>query len=200
MNGIRIRFETKPGKSLACAGTLPRSSASFVIAAAVSSDVCAAADHLHELQHRHRVEEVHPDHAFGPLGDAAERCDRDRRGVRGEHRLVGKDPVCAAEEVLLHRRVLDDRLDHQVGGHELVDGAPARAPHPGRRRPSRRASRGSAHRAEPAFGGAGHGVVAARHGGRTLPRPARCRLPSGPRRRRERARSPSRERLTSAAW
>ena len=42
MNGIRIRFDTKPGKSLACAGTLPSSSASFVIAAAVSSEVWTA--------------------------------------------------------------------------------------------------------------------------------------------------------------
>ena len=35
---------------------------------------------------------------------------------------VGKDPVRATEEILLHGRVLDDRLDHQVGGHQLVDG------------------------------------------------------------------------------
>ena len=42
MNGIRIRFETKPGKSFACAGTLPSSSASVVIAAAVSSEVWTA--------------------------------------------------------------------------------------------------------------------------------------------------------------
>ena len=39
MNGIRIRLETKPGKSRASAGVLPRSTASAAIAAAVSSDV-----------------------------------------------------------------------------------------------------------------------------------------------------------------
>src|SRR5205823_4934692 len=39
MNGIRIRFETKPGKSLATAGVLPSSCASSVIASAVSSEV-----------------------------------------------------------------------------------------------------------------------------------------------------------------
>ncbi len=39
MNGIRIRFETKPGKSRASAGVLPSSPASATIAAAVSSDV-----------------------------------------------------------------------------------------------------------------------------------------------------------------
>ena len=42
MNGIRIRFETKPGKSRASAGSLPRSRASSTIAAAVSSEVWTA--------------------------------------------------------------------------------------------------------------------------------------------------------------
>src|SRR5438876_9398349 len=42
MNGIRIRFETKPGKSRTSAGCLPRSRASSTIAAAVSSEVCTA--------------------------------------------------------------------------------------------------------------------------------------------------------------
>src|SRR5436309_2813404 len=42
MNGIRIRLETKPGKSRASAGSLPRSRASWTIDAAVSSDVCTA--------------------------------------------------------------------------------------------------------------------------------------------------------------
>ena len=39
MNGIRIRFETKPGKSFASAGVFPSSRASSTIAAAVSSEV-----------------------------------------------------------------------------------------------------------------------------------------------------------------
>src|SRR6266540_2308806 len=39
MNGIRMRLETKPGKSFATAGVLPSSSASPMIPAAVSSDV-----------------------------------------------------------------------------------------------------------------------------------------------------------------
>ena len=42
MNGIRIRFETNPGKSFASAGVFPRSRASWTIAAAVSSEVCSA--------------------------------------------------------------------------------------------------------------------------------------------------------------
>ena len=39
MNGMRIRLETKPGKSRASAGVFPRSRASSTIAADVSSDV-----------------------------------------------------------------------------------------------------------------------------------------------------------------
>src|SRR5438309_235648 len=39
MNGMRIRFETKPGKSFATAGVLPSSSTSPVIKRAVSSEV-----------------------------------------------------------------------------------------------------------------------------------------------------------------
>src|SRR6266542_463765 len=42
MNGIRMRFETNPGKSFATAGVLPSSRASSVIASAVSSDVSRA--------------------------------------------------------------------------------------------------------------------------------------------------------------
>ena len=42
MNGMRIRFETNPGKSFASAGVFPRSRASWTIAAAVSSEVCSA--------------------------------------------------------------------------------------------------------------------------------------------------------------
>ena len=40
--GMRMRFETNPGKSFACAGVFPSSSASATTAAAVSSEVCAA--------------------------------------------------------------------------------------------------------------------------------------------------------------
>ena len=42
MNGMRMRLETKPGKSFASAGVLPSSRASSTMAAAVSSDVCGA--------------------------------------------------------------------------------------------------------------------------------------------------------------
>ena len=64
MNGIRIRFETKPGRSRASAGVLPSRSASAVIALRRRVGGVEAADHLDELQHRHRIEEVHADHAI----------------------------------------------------------------------------------------------------------------------------------------
>ena len=54
---------------------------------------------------------------------------------------AGSTRVGAAEDVLLHGRVLDDRLDHQVGGDELVDRRHAREHLVRRaRRPSPRAS------------------------------------------------------------
>ena len=49
-------------------------------------------DHLDEREHRHGVEEVHPDHALGACRDGGQLRDRDRRRVRGEHRLRGTAP------------------------------------------------------------------------------------------------------------
>ena len=121
-----MRLETKPGKSFASAGVFPRSSARATIAAAVSSDVCSAADHLDELQDGHRVEEVHPDDLVRPARDRGERGDRDRRRVRREDGLGRKRLVRTAEDRLLHRRVLDDGLDEQVGRNEIVDRGDAR--------------------------------------------------------------------------
>ena len=120
-NGMRMRFETKPGKSFASAGVLPRSSASATIALAVSSDVCTRADHLDELQHRHGVEEVHADDLLGAAGHGGERRDRDGRRVRGEDRGRWKNLVRSPEDRLLHLGVLDDRLDQEVGLDDLVD-------------------------------------------------------------------------------
>ena len=121
MNGIRIRFETKPGKSFASAGTLPNSSASSTIERGGLVGRVAPADDLDELQHRHRVEEVHADHPVGALRARRERRDRDRGRVRREDGVRRKRRVGAPEHVLLHVGVLDDRFDHQVGRDELVD-------------------------------------------------------------------------------
>ena len=122
------------------------------IAAAVSSEVWRPRIDLDELQHRHRVEEVHADDAVRPPGRRGQRRDRDRGRVRGEDRLVREELVGAPEHVLLHGRVLDDRLDQQVGRRRGRRPARcARAPRPGPGRPSRRAaSRLFSHRREPA--------------------------------------------------
>ena len=122
MNGIRIRLETKPGKSFASAGSLPRSRASSTIAAAVSSEVCSARITSTSCEHGHRVEEVHADHAVGPLRARGERRDRDRRRVRGEdraRRAASRRPPGRARSSQPASSTTASIM--QVGGHELVD-------------------------------------------------------------------------------
>ena len=119
MNGIRIRFETKPGKSFASAGTLPRSRASATIAAAVSSDVCSA-----------RITST-----SWSTGTGLKKCmpiTRSGRAVAAASAVIGIDDVleariaragstasAARNSSSFAADVLDDRLDHQVGGGEL---------------------------------------------------------------------------------
>ena len=132
MNGIRIRFETKPGKSFA---TRRLAELARQLGDRVGRLVggLLAADDLDERHHRHGIEEVHADHAIGPAGRGGERRDRDRRRVRREHRLGGQHLVRAPEDGLLHCRVLDHGLDHQVGRDEIDRRARlARAPRRGR--------------------------------------------------------------------
>ena len=88
MNGIRMRFETKPGKSRASAGSLPRSRASCDDRRRGLVGRLHGADHLDELEHRHGVEEVHADHALRSVRHRRERRDRDRRRVGREDRAV----------------------------------------------------------------------------------------------------------------
>jgi hypothetical protein len=84
-----------------------------------------AADHLDELQHRHRIEEMHADDAVRSLRRRGERRDRDRGGVGGEDRSVGQRLVGATEDLLLDGGVLDHGLDQQVGAEDLVRGLDA---------------------------------------------------------------------------
>ena len=79
------------------------------------------ADHLDEPEHGDGVEEVHADDPVGPVRRGCEARDRDRRRVRGEDRRLGEQLVGAAEDVLLHARVLDDGFDQEVGRHEVCD-------------------------------------------------------------------------------
>src|SRR4051794_19403258 len=81
----------------------------------------AAADDLDELQDRYGIEEVHADHPVRPAGRGGKRPNRDRGRVGGEDRPRRQLLVGTAEELFLRVRVLDDRLDHQVRGDEIVD-------------------------------------------------------------------------------
>ena len=66
MNGIRMRFETNPGKSLRLGRLLAELARELDDRRRGLVRGLHGADHLDELQHRHRVEEVHADHAVGP--------------------------------------------------------------------------------------------------------------------------------------
>ena len=120
-----------------------------------------AADHLDELQHRHRVEEVHADHAVGAGGDGGERGDRDRRRVRSEDRRRRQHRVRAPEDLLLHARVLDDRLDSRSAGTRSSTGSTRASTSSGSGPPlfSCELPEAPAHRLEAAFGRARRRVV-----------------------------------------
>ena len=96
------------------------------------------ANHLNQLHHRHRIEEVHPDHLVRTLGHRRQLRDRDRRRIRRQNHLRPAEVVQVAEELRLDLDALARRLDHEV--------AP-RQPHPIHRRRNARhsaASRASA--------------------------------------------------------
>ena len=73
-----------------------------------------AAHRLQQAHHVGRAEEVEADHVLGPLGDAADLVDVERRGVGGEDRARLADRVELPEDVLLELHVLEHRLDHDV--------------------------------------------------------------------------------------
>ena len=74
---------------------------------------CRCPHELDEGQHRHRVEEVHSDHAFGVLEARAHLGDRKRRGVRRDDAFGRDDALELGEHVLLHLHLLEDRLDDE---------------------------------------------------------------------------------------
>ena len=101
----------------------------FVTAQAVASDDVVGLRRAHELderEHRDRVEEVHADDALGVLEVGAHLGDRERRRVRGEDALGRDDPLELGEDLLLHRHLLEDRLEHEVAAREDVPARPAR--------------------------------------------------------------------------
>ena len=68
-------------------------------------------DHLHQLHHRRRVEEVHPHDVLRSRRGVRERGDEDRRRVRREHE-VRVLPRQLREQLALELRPLGHRLDH----------------------------------------------------------------------------------------
>ena len=133
ISGMRMRLATKPGKSRASAGVLSQVAGEPDDGLGRLVRGLEAPDHLDERHQRHRIEEVHPDHAVRPRRGRRQLRDRDRGGVRGQDRLGRQHLVGPAEELLLGSRVFDDRLDEQVGRHEVA-GRPDAPEHLVRRR------------------------------------------------------------------
>ena len=111
----------KPALSPQTTGVLPRPSSS---AGDVVEDVGLGddrADDLDELLHRGGVEEVDADHAAGPRGGRGDLGDGQRRGVGGDHRRVGDDPVDPRDDLALDRQLLDHGLDDQAAVLHVLD-------------------------------------------------------------------------------
>ena len=72
-------------------------------------------DHLDQLHHRHRAEEVQAEDALGAVGGAGELGDRDRGGVGGDQRRRRQPAGDRGEDLALELGVLGHRLDHELG-------------------------------------------------------------------------------------
>ncbi len=79
------------------------------------------ADHLDELLHGRRVEEVHADDALGVRGRDGDLGDRQRRRVRREDGVGRDDRVDLAEQLLLEVEVLRHGLDDELAGGEVTE-------------------------------------------------------------------------------
>ena len=77
---------------------------------------------LHDLDQRHDrdgCEEVEADEPLGMRELRPDLLDRERRGVRGEHRLGGEVRLDLGEDVLLDLEFLEDGLDDPVAVGEV---------------------------------------------------------------------------------
>ena len=77
------------------------------------------ADHLDELLHRRRVEEVHADDPLGVRRRDGDLGDRQRGGVGGQHGVRRDDRVDLAEQLLLEVELLRNGLDHELAVGEV---------------------------------------------------------------------------------
>ncbi len=78
------------------------------------------AHELDEREHRDGVEEVHPDDALRVLELGPHLGDGERGRVRREDALRGDDLLELREDLLLHRHLLEHRLQHEVAAREDV--------------------------------------------------------------------------------
>ena len=118
-----------PARSPQLTGTLPIRSHTPSAVAATSGDVVTVRDHLDQLHHRRRVEEVHADHVGGPGRGHGALHHRQRGRGRRQDRARLADLVERGEHRALDVQLLDDGLDDEVDVAEVLQ--PRRAGDPG---------------------------------------------------------------------
>jgi hypothetical protein len=84
------------------------------------ADVCSASDHLDELHHRHRVEEVHAHHRDRGASWRRRAGDGDAAGVAREDRAGLQGGVELAKSRSLVSTCSVDGLDHEVAVAEVT--------------------------------------------------------------------------------
>ena len=108
----------KPRESLTTIGVFLICCTRSKARASASSPVLLALDDLHQ---RHLVdgrEEVQPDEVGRPLDAFGERGDGQRGGVGAQQRVGLDDVLDLLEDLVLERRVLEDRLDDGVAARD----------------------------------------------------------------------------------
>ena len=110
---LRMRLTTKPGTSPQRIAVLRICCAKLAAAWTVSSRGLLALDHLDQPHHRRGVEEVEAADLVRAARGLAHLGDRQRRGVRGEDRVAGRDRVELGEHRLLDLHPLGHGLDRR---------------------------------------------------------------------------------------
>ena len=122
--GNSSRLTTNPGMSGTSTGVLPRDSHRRRARSRVSALASGGNASSIELHPRHRVERMQADEALGVPAGVRQLGDRQRGGRGGEHG-AGAGVAGELAEVRQHRGlaavVLDDRLDQEGGGGQLVE-------------------------------------------------------------------------------
>ena len=110
-----------PERSLVRIARLPIARANSSAALTVDVGGLQRDDDLDQLHHRHRREEVQPDHSVGAFGPRRQLGDRDRRRVGGQEARVRQLAVQPLEQLALRSRVLGDRLDHGLRPGQILE-------------------------------------------------------------------------------